>query len=114
MRKRNILMLLTLTTAMTAMGAKITGTTTLKDLQPTGQTDKKNNKHQQYDLSFDAQNMKYTCRTSSKKSTNASNFVVGGDLRYEVDGQKVKLKTANGKQVECTVVRVEAESKTEP
>ena len=114
MRKRNILMLLTLTTAMTAMGAKITGTTTLKDLQPTGSTDKKTHKHQQYDLFFDAQNMKYTCRTSYKKSTNATHFVVGGELRYEVSGEKAKLKTADGKQVECTVVRVEATSPTQP
>jgi hypothetical protein len=106
-------MLLTLTMAMTAMGAKIAGTTTLKDLQPTGSTDKKTHKHQQFDLFFDAQNMRYTCRTSYNKSTNATDFVVGGELRYEVSGDKGKLKNANGKQVECKIVRVEASGLTQ-
>jgi hypothetical protein len=33
--------------------------------------------------------------------------VVGSDLKYELDGDKGKLKTTVGKKVECTVVRVE-------
>ena len=34
-------------------------------------------------------------------------FVVGTDLKYELDGDKGKLKTTAGKEVKCTVVRVE-------
>jgi hypothetical protein len=37
----------------------------------------------------------------------ATDFVVGGDVKYEVDGDKGQLKTTSGKQVKCTVVRVE-------
>jgi hypothetical protein len=113
MRKRNLLTVLMLAITMTAMAAKIAGTTTLKDLQPTGQTDKKTHKHQQFDLFFDAQGMRYTCRTNYNKSTNATDFVVGGELRYEVSGDKGKLKTANGKQTECKIVRVESTNLTQ-
>jgi len=90
-----------------AADKKIQGTASLKDLQPTGMPDK-HNKHQAYDLSFNAADKAYTCRTSPKKSTNVTNFVVGTDMRYEIDGSKVKIKTDEGKQVECKVVRVEA------
>jgi len=86
---------------------KIQGTTTLKDSQPTANPPEKK-KHQTYDLTFNATDKAYTCRTNPDKSMNATDFVVGGDIRYEIDGQKVKLKTAQGKQVECKVVRVEA------
>jgi hypothetical protein len=114
MRKRNLLIMLTLTITMTAFASKIAGTTTLKDLQPTGSTDKKTHKHLQFDLFFDAQNMQYTCRTGDNKSMNATDFVVGSELRYEISGDKGKLKTANGKQVECKIVRVEASSLAHP
>ena len=114
MTKTNLLMVLTLTITMTAMASKIAGTTTLKDVQPTGSTDKKTHKHLQFDLFFDAQNMQYTCRSVDNKSMNATDFVVGSELRYEISGDKGKLKTANGKQVECKIVRVESAGLTQP
>ena len=93
--------------ALPAFAAKkVQGTTTLKDFQPAGTKDK-GQKHQVYDLSFDAATKRYTCRTDSDKSTNAADFVVGEQMNYEIDGQKVKIKTPEGKQVECKVVRVE-------
>jgi len=89
-----------------AMAKKEKGTTTLKDVQPAGTTDKKN-KNQQFDFSFDASGMGYVCRTSHDTKLKATDFVVGTNLTYEVDEQKGKLKNASGKQVKCTVVRVE-------
>lgn len=88
-------------------GKKQSGSTTLTELQPAGTKDK-GQKHQIYDLSFDAVSNHYTCRTDSDKSTNAADFVVGGPISYEIDGQKVKIRTPAGKKVECRVVRVEA------
>ena len=114
MRKRNIFILLTLTIAMNAMGAKVAGTTTLKDLQPTGTSNKKTHKKQQFDLFFDAQSMRYTCRTADNKSINASDFVVGSELQYQISGDKGKLRTATGKHVDCKIVRVEAMRLTQP
>jgi len=95
-------------TAIPAFAAKkVEGTTILKDSQPTGTTDKEH-KHQAYDLSFNAAGNLYTCRTSSDKSMNATEFVVGSQMTYQIDGKKAKLKTPEGKEVECKVVRVEA------
>jgi uncharacterized protein YcfJ len=48
----------------------------------------------------------YTCRSIEKESLKATDFVVGSDVRYEVNGDKGKLKNATGKQLECMVVRV--------
>jgi len=109
MRKGNRAVILGLATLLTlpACAAKIKGTTTLKDSQPTGTTDKEH-KHQAYDLSFEAQGKSYTCRTDSGKSMNATDFVVGTQINYAVAGTKTKIKTPEGKQVECKVVRVEA------
>jgi hypothetical protein len=85
---------------------KISGTTTLKDVQPAGTTDK-DHKHQQYDLSFvSSTGEDYTCRTSPKKSVNATDFVVGSSVNYQVDGNKGKVKSSAGKQLNCTIVRV--------
>jgi len=89
-----------------AMAKKDKGATTLKDVQPAGTTDKKN-KNQQFDFSFDASDMSYVCRTSHKTEVRATDFVVGTNLTYEMDEHKGKLKNASGKQVKCTVVRVE-------
>ena len=89
-----------------AMAKKEKGSTTLKDVQPAGTTDKKN-KNQQFDFSFDASGMSYVCRTSHDTKLKATDFVVGTDLTYEIDEHKGKLKNASGKQVKCTVVRVE-------
>ena len=104
-----ILMTLTIGLMLTVSavaGSKDSGKTTLKDFQPAGTTDKKH-KNQQYDLSFVTQSGKdYTCRTPEKTKMKATDFVVGSDLSYEVNGNKGKVKTSNGKQVSCTVVRV--------
>jgi hypothetical protein len=106
MRKGNTIVVLVMTIAITAAaGSKIEGTTTLKDFQPAGTTDK-DHKNQQYDLSFAASGKQYTCRTSEKKSLNAIDFVVGSDVKYQIDGNKGKVKNASGKQIECTIVRV--------
>ena len=89
-----------------AMAKKEKGTTTLKDVQPAGTTDKKN-ENQQFDFSFDASGLSYVCRTSHKNKVKATDFVVGTNLTYEMDEHEGKLKSASGKQVKCTVVRVE-------
>jgi hypothetical protein len=89
-----------------AMAKKDKGTTTLKDVQPAGTTDKQN-KNQQFDFSFDASGMSYVCRTSHKTKIKATDFVVGTNLTYELDEHEGKLKNTSGKQVKCTVVRVE-------
>jgi hypothetical protein len=87
---------------------KLEGNTTLKDSQPAGVADKhqKHSKHQVYDLTFDAAGNEYTCRTDPDKSMNATDFVVGAGVHYEIHGKKVKIKTPNDKKVECKVVRV--------
>ena len=105
MRRAYTVAAMILVMVLPAFAAKIEGTTTLKDSQPTGTTDK-HHKHQAYDLSFDASGHSYTCRTDSGKSMNPTDFVVGGPISYQLDGQKVKIKTPEGKQVECKVVRV--------
>lgn len=92
--------------AIPASADKLKGNTTLKDSQPTGVKDKEH-KHQVYDLFFDAGGKSYTCRTNSDKSMNATEFVVGTSLKYEIDGNKTKLETPVGKKVECKIVRVE-------
>jgi hypothetical protein len=107
MRKRNAIALFIVTVAIAAAaGSKIEGITALKDVQPTGTVDKKTHKNQQYDLSFAASGRQYTCRTVEKESLKATDFVVGSDVKYEINGDKGKLKNSNGKQIECTVVRV--------
>jgi hypothetical protein len=88
-----------------AAGSKTEGITMLKDFQPTGMTDK-THKNQQYDLSFAASGRQYTCRTNEKESLKATDFIVGSEVKYEIGGNKGKLKSSSGKQVECTVVRV--------
>jgi hypothetical protein len=107
MRKKNTIALFILAAAITAAaGSKIEGTTALKDFQPTGTVDKKTHKNQQYDLSFAAMGKQYTCRSVEKESLKATDFVVGSDVQYEINGDKGKVKNASGKKVECTVMRV--------
>src|SRR5271170_3787321 len=99
MRKVNTIALFIVTLAITAAaGSKIEGTTTLKDFQPSGTTDKKSHKNQQYDLSFVAEGKQYTCRTIEKESLKATDFVVGSDVTYEINGNKGKVKNASGKK----------------
>ena len=88
-------------------GDKQQGTATLKDLQPTGTTDKKTHKNQQYDFTFVAPPNQYTCRTPEKTKLNATDYVVGNSITYQIGGNKAKLKNASGKETKCTVVRVE-------
>lgn len=102
----SILALASLAVTTPTFAAKIKGNTTLKDTQPAGVKDK-DHKHQVYDLFFDAAGKSYTCRTNSDKSMNATEFIVGSGLKYELDGDKAKLETPEGKKVECKVVRVE-------
>jgi uncharacterized protein YcfJ len=107
MRKVNAIALLVITFAITAAaGSKIEGTTVLKDCQPAGTIDKKAHKHQQYDLSFAALGKQYTCRTNENESLKGTDFVVGSDVTYEINGNKGKVKSSGGKKAECTVVRV--------
>ncbi len=107
MRKGNSIALMIVTLAITATaGSKIEGTTALKDFQPFGTIDKKTHKNQQYDLSFAAMGKLYTCRSIEKESLKATDFVVGSDVQYQINGDKGKVKSASGKQVECTIMRV--------
>ena len=108
MRRWIAVLFLTIVGALNASAAKKdAGATTLKDVQPAGTTDTKEKKNQQYDFIFEASGHHYTCRTSPKTSVKVIDFVVGTDLKYELDGDKGKLKTTAGKEVKCTVVRVE-------
>jgi hypothetical protein len=106
MRRLNALAVATMVALCAVAATKDTGTTTLKDVQPVGVTDKKH-KHQQFDLSFVSSTGKdYVCRTSEKTSVKATELVVGSNVNYQVDGHKGKVKTSGGKQLSCTVVRV--------
>src|SRR5436305_10962061 len=91
---------------LSASADKVNGSAALKDLQPFGTTDKEH-KHQAYDLSFDAEGHSYTCRTNPKKSIDATEFVVGSQINYEIDKNKAKIKTPQNKKLECKIVRVE-------
>ena len=112
MRRLNGVLFLVLICAITtAAGTKASGTTTLKNLEPAGTpgTQGKKNKKtkQQFDFSFEASGKTYTCRTGEKTTVNATDFVVGSNVNYEIDGDNGKLKSAAGKEVKCTIVRVE-------
>jgi hypothetical protein len=101
-----ILSSLCLAIAAPGFAAKIQGDTNLKDLQPFGSKDK-GHKHQAYDLFFNADARAYTCRTDPKHSVNATDFVVGTQIHYEIDKNKAKIRTPEKKEVECKIVRVE-------
>jgi len=106
MPKVRAIALLLLMAALTAnAGSKEKGTSTLRDLQPAGTTDK-HHKNQQYDLSFATQDKQYTCRTSQKTNVKATDFIVGSDVKYEIKGNKGKVTGSTGKEVDCTIVRV--------
>lgn len=105
MRKLVTLALLVMLAISAAADSKEKGTTSLKDVQPAGTTDKKQ-KHQQYDLFFQTPSGKeYTCRTQNAK-IKATDLVVGSTVGYEVKENKGKVKTDKGKSVDCMVVRV--------
>jgi hypothetical protein len=111
MRKAVLALLVMAMAIPTFAGKKLQGTTALKDLQPAG-IKGKDQEHQAYDLSFSAEGKAYTCRTDPDKSLNATDFVVGSTVKYEIDSDKVKIKTPEGKEVKCKVVRVEAVTPT--
>jgi hypothetical protein len=90
-----------------AHAKKFKGLAILKDSQTAGVKDKEH-KHQAYDLSFEAQGKSYTCRTDYNKSMNATDFVIGTQMKYEIDGNKAKIESHEGKKVDCKIVRVEA------
>jgi hypothetical protein len=105
MRNVSILALALCLTGTAFAAQKETGTTRLNNVEPAGTTDKKH-KHQQYDFTFDAQTHEYTCRSKEGDKINATDFVVGSNIDYQVKGNKGKVKSSSGKEVGCTVVRV--------
>jgi hypothetical protein len=105
MLKRTAVAILIFATTFPASASKLQGTSILKDSQPIGSIDK-DHKHQTYDLTFQASGREYTCRTNSDDSMNATDFIIGHEMHYEINGKKVKIKTPENKQVECKVVRV--------
>jgi len=108
MKKQTLAAVLLITATLPAFaGDKLQGRTILKDMQPYVTKDKEH-KNTAYELSFSAEGKHYNCHTDPKKSVNATNFVVGTEMRYEIDKQKVKIKTPQNKEVECKIVRVEA------
>jgi hypothetical protein len=109
MRKTLTLAVIVLLFAGMAIAAnKESGTTTLKDVQPAGTTNKQHKK-QQYDLSFATSKNDYTCRSNENEKVNATDWVVGTSINYNVNGNKGEVKNAaSGKKVKCTVVRVAA------
>ena len=109
MRKVLALFVIVLFTAALALAAnKDSGSTTLKDVQPAGTTDKKHKK-QQFDLTFSGSTNEYTCRTNENEKVQATQFVVGTTVNYKIDGNKGQVKsTSSGKNVKCTLVRVAA------
>ncbi len=106
MQKIWMVLMVVLLSVLTLSAEKQKGTLTLKDLQPAGTTDK-NQKNQIYDFLFTVQDMSYTCRTNYETKIKATDYVVGDTLKFEIDGDNVKLKNAKGKEVKCKVVRVE-------
>lgn len=109
MRKTCILTMIVLFLAILAFAAnKESGSTTLKDVQPAGTTDKKHKK-QQFDLTFTGSKNDYTCRTNEKEKVNATDWVVGSSINYKINGNKGEIKnTQSNKNVKCMVVRVAA------
>ncbi len=106
MRKLTLASLIVVIAVDAYAGSKDSGTANLKDVQTVGTTAKKQ-KNQQYDFIFSSATKDYTCRTKFNKKVNATDFVVGSELRYEINGDKAKVKSS-GKQIDCTIVRVAA------
>jgi hypothetical protein len=107
MPKRALIAALLVLAGLPAIAAReLEGHTTLKDLRPYDIKDREH-KHTAYDILFAAEGRSYTCRTDPKKSVNATDFIVGSDILYQIKGQKVKIKTPEKKELECAIVRVE-------
>ncbi len=98
MRKTLILTMIVLFLAILAFAAnKESGSTTLKDVQPAGTTDKKHKK-QQFDLTFTGSKNDYTCRTNENQKIKATDFVVGTTINYKIDGNKGQVKSTSDRQ----------------
>jgi hypothetical protein len=107
MRASKGVMLVVLLCSLPAVaGDKQKGAATLKDFQPAGTTDKEN-KNQQFDLTFDTSGSEYVCRTKRDDKVKATEWPVGDNIAYELDDDKGKIKSSRGKKLECKVVRVE-------
>ena len=92
MRKAFAVFVIALFLAILAFAAnKESGSTTLKDVQPAGTTDKKHKK-QQFDLSFATSKNDYTCRTNENQKINATDWVVGSSINYKINGNKGEIK----------------------
>jgi hypothetical protein len=104
---KSVLVLVLLGSLPAMAGDKQKGAATLKDFQPAGTTDK-NQKKQLFDLTFDAPGGEYVCRTKNDDKIKATEWPVGGNITFELDDDKAKLKSSRGKKLECKVVRVEA------
>src|SRR5271169_3178225 len=109
MRKLLYVAVLVLFLGSVGMAAnKESGSSTLKDVQPAGTTDKQHKK-QQFDLTFSSSKNEYTCRTNENQKVQATEFVVSTTVDYKIDGNKGQVKsTSSGKNVKCTLVRVAA------
>ncbi|UWZ82767.1 hypothetical protein [Occallatibacter riparius] len=105
---KGVLVLALLCSLPAMAGDKQKGAATLKDFQPAGTTDTKYQKKQLFDLTFEASGNEYVCRTKNDDKVKATEWPVGGNITYELDEDKAKLKSAQGKKVECKVVRVQA------
>jgi len=101
-----ILLLIALIALPASADKKEQGSTSLKDFQPAGTTDKKH-KHQQFDFIFDAPTAEYTCRSKEGDKLQAIDWPVGSQISYEIDKDKGKVKNDKGKKIECTIVRVD-------
>lgn len=101
---KSALIVLLLCSLPALAGDKTKGATTLKDIQPAGTTDKR----QQFDLTFDASGTEYVCRTGKDEKLKATEWPVGENITYELNSDKGKVKNRRGKKVDCKVVRVEA------
>jgi hypothetical protein len=107
MRKKTAVLLLTVLVALPAMaGKKDQGSTTLKDFQPAGTTEK-NHKHQQYDFIFDVPTAEYTCRSKEGAKLNAIDWPVGSQISYQIENNKGQVKNQKNKKVDCTIMRVD-------
>ena len=107
-------LLMAILTGAAVAGNKESGSSTLKNVEPAGTTDKQHKK-QQYDLTFDTSKNEYTCRTNENQKVEATQFVVGSAITYTINGNKGEVKsTQSGKSAKCTVVRVAAATAAAP
>jgi hypothetical protein len=90
-----------------ALAASMVTPATLKDLQTVGSTTKKQ-KHQQYDFVLDTPSNEYVCRTKLGSSMKPTQFVVGSNVQFKVNGQKGEVTNSANNKVSCGIVKVVA------